>query len=113
MRILVLFTRDLRVHDHPALAEACRTASEIVPHFVLDPALLEISANRDPLLLESLVDLDRSLDRSGGRLFVRRAAVVDEAMGVAIQAGCSAIFVTGDTSAYARCRERRSRRAMR
>ena len=106
MRILVLFTRDLRVHDHPALAEACRTASEIVPLFVLDPALLGASANRDRFLLESLVDLDRSLERLGGRLFVRRGAVVDEAMTVAIEAGCSAIFVTGDASAYARRRER-------
>ncbi|HSD48764.1 MAG TPA: deoxyribodipyrimidine photo-lyase [Actinomycetota bacterium] len=106
MRILVLFTRDLRVHDHPALADACRTAPEIVPLFVLDPALLGASANRDRFLLESLVDLDRSLERLGGRLFVRRGAVVDEAMAVAIEAGCSAIFVTGDTSAYARRRER-------
>ncbi|HET7235843.1 MAG TPA: deoxyribodipyrimidine photo-lyase [Actinomycetota bacterium] len=106
MRILVLFTRDLRVHDHAALDEACRTASEVVPLFVLDPALLGASANRDRFLLESLVDLDRSLERLGGRLFVRRGAVVDEVMEVAVQAGCSRIFVTGDASAYARRRER-------
>ena len=107
MRILVLFTRDLRVHDHPALAEACRSATEVVPLFVLDPALLGSSANRDRFLLESLVDLDRSLERLGGRLFVRRGEVVDEAMVVATEAGCSAVFVTGDVSSYARRRERR------
>jgi deoxyribodipyrimidine photo-lyase len=106
MRILVLFTRDLRVHDHAALDEACRTASEVVPLFVLDPALLGASANRDRFLLESLVDLDRSLERLGGRLFVRRGAAVDEAMAVAMEAGCSAIFVTGDASAHAPRRER-------
>jgi deoxyribodipyrimidine photolyase len=36
---VVLFTRDLRVHDQPALSEAARTATQVVPLFVLDPAL--------------------------------------------------------------------------
>ncbi len=106
MRILVLFTRDLRVHDQPALFEACRAATEVVPLFVLDPAVLGGSANRDRFLLESLVDLDRSLERLGGRLIVRGGAVVEQAMAVATGAGCAAIFLTGDVSAYARRRER-------
>jgi hypothetical protein len=38
--VIVLFTRDLRVHDQPALAEAARLASHVVPLFVLDHALL-------------------------------------------------------------------------
>jgi hypothetical protein len=37
--IVVLFNRDLRTHDHPALAEACRPAGTVVPLFVIDPAL--------------------------------------------------------------------------
>jgi len=36
---LVLFTRDLRVHDNPALAEACARARRVVPLFVVDPAV--------------------------------------------------------------------------
>jgi deoxyribodipyrimidine photo-lyase len=35
-RALVLFTRDLRVRDQPALASAAREAEQIVPAFVLD-----------------------------------------------------------------------------
>ena len=38
MRTVVLFSRDLRVHDHPALHEAA-AAGEVVPLFVLDDAL--------------------------------------------------------------------------
>jgi len=34
--IVVLFNRDLRVHDHPALAAAAREADELVSLFVLD-----------------------------------------------------------------------------
>jgi deoxyribodipyrimidine photo-lyase len=105
VRILVLFTRDLRVHDQPALFEACRAATEVVPLFVLDPAVLRGSANRDRFLLESLVDLDRSLERLGGRLIVRWGAVVEQAIAVATAAGCAAIFLSADVSAYARRRE--------
>jgi len=35
---VVLFTRDLRVHDNPALAEAHRTSHRVVRLFVRDPA---------------------------------------------------------------------------
>jgi deoxyribodipyrimidine photo-lyase len=35
---VVLFTRDLRIHDHAALSAAVEIAFEIVPLFVLDDA---------------------------------------------------------------------------
>ena len=38
---VVLFTRDLRVHDNPTLAEAVRAADQVVPLFVLDEGILE------------------------------------------------------------------------
>ena len=38
---IVLFTRDLRVHDNRALAVAAREAERIVPLFVFDEAILE------------------------------------------------------------------------
>jgi FAD binding domain of DNA photolyase/DNA photolyase len=58
-RALVLFTRDLRVHDHAALSAAVEIASEIVPLFVLDDALrYEHSAPvRRAFLLDSLGDV--------------------------------------------------------
>ena len=39
---VVLFTRDLRVHDHPALAEAAAVSERVVPLFVLDDSLLGV-----------------------------------------------------------------------
>ena len=38
---VVLFNRDLRVEDHPALNEAVRSARFVVPLFVLDDQILE------------------------------------------------------------------------
>jgi deoxyribodipyrimidine photo-lyase len=36
---IVLFTRDLRVRDNPALARACASARQVLPLFVVDPAV--------------------------------------------------------------------------
>ena len=38
--VVVLLNRDLRLHDHPALAEAARRAEQVVPLFVFDRAIL-------------------------------------------------------------------------
>lgn len=101
MRVLVLFTRDLRVNDHPALWEACSVATEVVPLFVVDPQLMKRSPNRARFLSECLVDLDRALTHRGGRLFVREGNVAEQAGIVAAQASCDAIFVTQDAGSYA------------
>jgi deoxyribodipyrimidine photo-lyase len=110
---VVLFNRDLRVHDHPALAAAAK-AERVVPLFVLDERLLGsrfAAPNRVAFMLEALRDLDESLRKAGGRLFVRRGDPVREAVAVARECGAAAIHVSADWSAYARKREERLARA--
>ena len=112
--VLVLFTRDLRIRDHPALASASRVAKHVVPTFVIDERLLATgfaSPNRLAFLLDSLIDLDRSLARRGARLVVRRGNVVGEAIRLAEATAAKAIFASADVSAYARGREERLRTA--
>ena len=106
---VLLFNRDLRLHDHPALAAAAE-AERVIPLFVLDEAILGsrfAAPNRISFLLDSLRDLDESLKRTGARLFVRRGDPVREAVAVARSAGAGAIHASADWSAYARRRERR------
>jgi deoxyribodipyrimidine photo-lyase len=100
MRTLLLFTRDLRVHDHPALDDAVR-GGEVVPMFALEPSLLAASANRTRFLLESLADLDGALRRRGSRLHLRRGDAAVEAVRTAVGAGCDALAVTSDHSRFA------------
>ena len=88
---VVLFNRDLRVHDNPALAAAAK-AERTVPLFVLDERLLGsrfAAPNRVAFMLEALRDLDESLRRAGGRLFVRRGDPVREAIAVARECGAA------------------------
>ena len=110
---IVLFNRDLRLRDNPALAAAAR-ADRTVPLFVLDPALLQsrfAAPNRVAFLLEALRDLDERLRRAGGRLYVRRGDPVAEALTLARECGAGEIHVSADWSAFAQRREERLRRA--
>jgi deoxyribodipyrimidine photolyase len=110
---IVLFNRDLRLRDNPALAAAAK-AERTVPLFVLDPALLEsrfAAPNRVAFLLESLRDLGEGLRRAGGRLYIRRGNPVEEALALARECDASELHVSADWSAFARRREERLRRA--
>jgi len=106
---VVLFNRDLRVHDNPALAAAAR-AERTVPLFVFDEKLLGsrfAAPNRVAFMREALLDLDEALKRADGRLFLRRGDPVAEALALARECGAAELHVSADHSAYATARERR------
>ncbi|WP_166388693.1 cryptochrome/photolyase family protein [Catellatospora methionotrophica] len=108
--VVVLLTRDLRVHDHPALAASCANAERVVPLFVADPALA-VPDNRRRFLLESLQDLRDGLRKRGGDLLVRSGDPVAEAVRLAREVGAEGIALTADVSAYAARRQERLTRA--
>ncbi|GAB3493009.1 cryptochrome/photolyase family protein [Nocardiopsis coralliicola] len=104
-RAVVLFTRDLRVHDHPALAAALDGADEVVPLFVLDPRILRSSArNRNRHLGEALSALRAELRERGGDLAVRRGDTVAEVLSAARESGAQTVFLSDDVSRLARSR---------
>ena len=107
--VVVLFTRDLRVHDHPALAQAVERAELVLPLFVVDDRVLGTFGvpNRVVFLLESLQDLRHSLELRGGGLAIRRGDVVAETVRISLEHGVEAVYVSEDVSAYAQERERR------
>ncbi len=105
---LVVFTRDLRLHDHPGLCAAAHEFDAVVPLFGFDDAILRgphAAPNRVGFLLDALADLDGSLRAAGNRLTLRRGNWQAEVLDVAHATGADAIFITGDSSAYAHRRE--------
>lgn len=98
---IVLFTRDLRVRDNPALATACEQADLVVPLFAVDARLMSAAPNRARFLLESLADLHESLRSRGGDLMVRHGSAEAEVIRLATQTGAQTVFVAGDFSRYA------------
>ena len=96
---LVLFSRDLRIHDHPALSAAAAAGGAVIPLFVLDDAILRsrfAAANRLAFMLAALEDLAQSLEKQGAPLVVRRGDPVAEAMALAREAGAQEIHVSAD-----------------
>ncbi|MFZ0216488.1 MAG: deoxyribodipyrimidine photo-lyase, partial [Candidatus Dormiibacterota bacterium] len=100
---IMLFTRDLRIEDNPALAAASR-ADRVIPLFVADPALLggrHGSPNRVRFLQQSLDDLDERLRRLGARLVLRTGDPVLEVGRLVRQHQVTEIHLAADVSAYA------------
>jgi deoxyribodipyrimidine photo-lyase len=107
---IVLFTRNLRVHDNLALSTAAREAEQVVPLFVFDDAILGgnfARPNRVAFLLDALRDLDASLTSRGARLVVRSGDVVAETVALARQVGAETVFIAEDASGYAQGRRQR------
>ncbi|MFE3187999.1 cryptochrome/photolyase family protein [Nocardia sp. NPDC059240] len=105
---LVLFTRDLRVHDNPALTAACREAETVVPLFVLDSELLVkvgSAPNRVRFLGAALGELDAELRARGGRLVIRSGRVIDEVARMSHEVGARSVHIAAEATVYGRERE--------
>ncbi|MGW1230223.1 cryptochrome/photolyase family protein [Streptomyces sp. NPDC002530] len=112
---VVLFTADLRLHDHPPLRAALAHADEVVPLFVRDRAVDAAgfgAPNRRAFLADCLRDLDAGLRERGGRLVVRSGDVVEEVGRVVAATGARDVHVAAGASAFARHREERLRAAL-
>ncbi|MFF0749631.1 cryptochrome/photolyase family protein [Streptomyces sp. NPDC004267] len=112
---VVLYTADLRVHDHPPLRAALEAAEEVVPVFVRDPAVDRagfVVPNRLAFLADCLVDLDRGLRERGGRLVVREGDTVAEVRALVRQAGADEVHMAAGATGFARAREARLRKAL-
>jgi deoxyribodipyrimidine photo-lyase len=106
----MVFTRDLRTRDNPALAQAWKGVGQPTMLFVLDEQLLgrpNLSSKRLWFLSEALQDLDRSLSLLGASLIVRRGEWGAEVLAEAEAAGASDIHVSDDHSSYATSRFQR------
>ncbi|MDV5149867.1 deoxyribodipyrimidine photo-lyase [Streptomyces sp. SBC-4] len=112
---VVLFTSDLRVHDHPPLRAALGQGNEVVPLFVRDPAVDRAgrsAPNRLAFLAACLTGLDAGLRERGGRLVVRSGDPVAEVCRVVREADADDVHMAAGCSGFARRREDRLRRAL-
>ncbi|MFH9571029.1 cryptochrome/photolyase family protein [Streptomyces sp. NPDC017230] len=105
---VVLFTRDLRLHDHPPLRAALEGSRAVLPLFVRDRAVDAAgyaAPNRLAFLADCLRDLDAGLRERGGRLVVRSGDLAEEVCAVVGEADADEVHMAADVSAYAHRRE--------
>jgi deoxyribodipyrimidine photo-lyase len=105
-RAIVWLRRDLRLADNAALHAACTAAYEVVPLFVLDPALIRAAgAPRRWFLRGALAALDAALRDRGSRLTVRGGRPETVIPALARECGAAAVFWNRDATPYARRRD--------
>lgn len=112
MTTILWLRRDLRLHDHPALAAAVEAASDstVLPVFVADPALLASSAPaRTAALRDALASVDRAYD---GALVVRRGRPEVVIAALVRETGATSVHVSAETTPYGRRRDARVEAAL-
>ena len=109
---LLWITRDLRVHDHPALRAALDEHESVVPVFYLDDRLLHgrhASGPRTQFLLDCLTELR---ERLAGSLVVRRGAPEQDLPRLAAEVEATEVHFSADSGPFARRRMTRVWRAL-
>ncbi|WP_298394732.1 deoxyribodipyrimidine photo-lyase [uncultured Azonexus sp.] len=108
-KALVWFRRDLRDHDHAALAAALASGLPVHCAFVFDTDILDRLPSRTDRRVEfihgSLRQLDSALRARGGGLIVRHGRAVEEIPRLAREIGARAVFVNRDYEPAAKRRD--------
>lgn len=104
--------RDLRLHDHPALAAAA-AHGPVTALFVFDDVLLRADAGpRTAYLHRTLAALDTDLRAHGGRLTVRHGRPERVVPAVVAETGASEVHISADFAPYGAARDTRVEKAL-
>ena len=99
-RALVWFRRDLRAHDHAALAAALAAHRQVWCAFVFDTDILaplpQRADRRVAFIHDSLLALDARLREQGGGLIVRHGRAVEVIARLADELGVTAVYLNRD-----------------
>jgi deoxyribodipyrimidine photo-lyase len=110
--VVLWFRRDLRLSDHPALAQAARQGP-VTALFVLDDVLVRTAGEpRLRYFLQTLRALDLQLRAVGGALTVRAGGPERVVPAVATEVQARAVHITADFAPYGSARDRRVAKAL-
>ena len=110
MPVVAWFRRDLRLGDNPMLGAAAAVDGEVVPLFVVDPAVWQPASDvRRAYLVDSLRALDADL---GGQLLLKHGDPVERVVEVARAAGATQVHIASDFGPYGVQRDARVRAAL-
>lgn len=97
---IIWFRRDLRIHDHAALATACASAGPVLPLYIFEPEQMagsKMSGRQFDFLMESLADLDSALRKLGSSLCLRTGTAVEVLADLHLRHGVRVIHAYAET----------------
>ena len=116
MTSIVWFRRDLRLHDHAALATALAGEGLVQPVFVFDTAILELFSNQEDrrlgFIAATLAQLDGQLKQRGGGLLVLHGKAQEIMPRLAAALKAPALFSAEDFEPATRARDAAVKKAV-
>src|SRR5690606_12527345 len=109
MKTLVWFRRDLRLHDHAALAYATKNSEEVYAVFVFDRHILgKLTDKKDSRLQfihDSLIEMEETLQKNGSSIKICDGIPEEEIPRYAKELKVSAVYTNRDYEPYAKARD--------
>lgn len=107
---LYVFRRDLRLVDNTALIEACSQSERVLVAFIFDPRQIEehryLSRPALQFMLNSLTELDREIQKKGGRLYYFLGAAEEVIPSVMTRLKIDALFLNRDYTPFSQKRDK-------
>lgn len=108
-KALCWIRRDLRLHDHAALSQALQENDEVQLVFVFDPLILnkltDKQDRRVTFIMESLQDMERTLQKRGASILIRYGNPVEEIPKLARELKVATVYANRDYEPYAKKRD--------
>ena len=108
MKNLCWIRRDLRLHDHAALSNALNDGETHIA-FIFDPHILNKLDNKQDrrvsFIMESLVDLEKELQKRGSSLIIRYGNPEEEIPKICAEYEIKKVFTNRDYEPYAKKRD--------
>lgn len=89
-KIIVMFQKDFRLYDNPALFEATQSG-EVVPVYVHDETFSMGSASKW-WLHHAIIDVKKQLEALGSTLIIRKGSTQEEILSLVEQLGITAVY---------------------
>ena len=90
--LILWFRRDLRLTDHPMLAQAAATGRPVIPVFILDPETEGLGAAPKWRLGLGIAEFAKALEALGARLILRRGAALDVLQRLMAETGATGVW---------------------
>jgi deoxyribodipyrimidine photo-lyase len=108
---LVWLRRDLRVHDHAALAAALQQSDRVFIAFIFDKAILDALPSKQDRRVEfiwqSVTEVDAELRKHGGQLICEHAVAEHAIPRIVAELNADAVFTNHDYEPHAVMRDER------